>query len=65
MIFNVEESLEYMKRGGSSVLLNWAEDNDLWECSWIVGGVRYTGYGNHMTVAIYECRQKAMKEPRG
>ncbi|HYF40716.1 MAG TPA: hypothetical protein VD930_13560 [Gemmatimonadales bacterium] len=36
--------LDYMKQHGSSVTLNWGEDNNLWECSWITGGKRYTGF---------------------
>lgn len=40
----LEDALREMKEGSSSVLLNWSEDDgDLWECSWIVGGNRYTG----------------------
>jgi hypothetical protein len=38
----LEDALREMKEGSSSVLLNWGEDDDLWECSWIVGGIRYT-----------------------
>ena len=40
-------ALEYMRAHGSSVLLNWGEDTTLWECSWITGGDRYTGWTNH------------------
>jgi hypothetical protein len=40
----LEDALREMKEGSSSVLLNWAEDDgEIWECSWIVGGERYTG----------------------
>jgi hypothetical protein len=39
----LEDALREMKEGSSSVLLNWGEDDgELWECSWILGGKRYT-----------------------
>lgn len=34
--------LETMQEGGSSVTLNYGEDTGHWECSWIVGGERFT-----------------------
>lgn len=41
----LEDALREMKDGSCSVVLNWSEgDRDLWECSWIVGGVRYTSH---------------------
>jgi len=41
----LEDALREMKDGCCSVILGWSEDDgDLWECSWIVGGVRYTGH---------------------
>lgn len=36
----LEEILAYMQQHGQSVLLNWGEDNNLWECAWISGGDR-------------------------
>lgn len=40
----LEQTLAWMKEGSCPVLLNWGEDHgEYWECSWIVGGVRYTG----------------------
>lgn len=41
----LEDALREMKEGSCSVTLSWSEDDrDQWECSWIVGGVRYTAY---------------------
>ncbi len=52
----LEDALREMKEGSCSVALvlrdreravelGWSEDDgELWECSWIVGGVRYSGY---------------------
>lgn len=42
----LEPLLEYMREHGQSVLLNWGEDDNLWECSWITGGERFTGLSN-------------------
>ena len=44
-----------MSRQGSSVLLNWGEDNNLWECSWITGGKRYTGFSQFPDLAVLDC----------
>jgi hypothetical protein len=41
----LEDALREMKSGSCSVLLAWSEDDgELWECSWIVGGERYTAH---------------------
>lgn len=37
------EHLDRMKERGSSVILNWGEDTNCWECSWITSGKRYVG----------------------
>jgi len=43
-----------MAHHGSSVLLNWGEDNKAWECSWITGGSRFTGFdANPCQAAIH------------
>ena len=44
--------IERMKDRGSSVLINWGEDNDLWEVSWITGGKRYSGYDQSLSRAL-------------
>jgi hypothetical protein len=53
-------ALVWMKEQGSSVLLNWGEDDNCWECSWITSGERMTGVDKNMTSAIVCCllRQK-------
>ncbi len=48
----IPRALEWMRQTGSSVLLNWGEHDDVWECSWITGGKRYTGESENMTAAI-------------
>ena len=39
---HVPDLLGWMAAHGSSVILNWGEDNNQWECSWITGGNRFT-----------------------
>jgi hypothetical protein len=39
---DLKEALTWLKRRCSSVLLNWGEDTDNWECSFISAGERYT-----------------------
>lgn len=57
----LEDALREMKEGSSSVLLNWGEDDGLWECSWIVGGKRYTAHHHQPRTAVLgavvECTQ--------
>ncbi len=42
--FGFESLLAYMTKHGSSVVLNWGEDTEVWECSWITDGRRYSGF---------------------
>lgn len=49
-----------MTRLGSSVLLNWGEDDKLWECSWITGGVRYTAFDMIVENAVRQCAKKVL-----
>lgn len=51
--------LIYMKDHGSSLLLNWGEDTGQWECSWITGGQRFTGYGATLELAACRAALKA------
>lgn len=44
--------LLFMAHKGSSVELNWGEDTDAWECSWITGGTRFVGAANIAPLAI-------------
>jgi hypothetical protein len=47
-----------MAESGSSVILNWGEDSNTWECSWISGGVRFTGNQTELRLAILESLNK-------
>lgn len=42
----------WMQAKGSSLLLNWAEDDGLWECSWITSGNRHVGHSTGLDGAI-------------
>ncbi len=50
--------LSYMQRRGSSVILNWGEDDEQWECSWITDGKRYTAFSGSPTQAARDCLVK-------
>ena len=54
--------LNYMRERGSSLILNWGEDNNLWECSWITGGKRYCGYSTYPIVALEQALTKCEDE---
>ena len=55
MEITIEDALLEMKEGSSSVLLSWGEDDGaLWECSWIVSGVRYTTHHPQPRTAILQ-----------
>jgi hypothetical protein len=58
----VEETLEWMKTNGSSVLLNWGEDTNAWECSWISGGKRFTGCQTLQRLSILESLNKCFAD---
>ena len=57
----LETKLGFMREHGSSVLLNWGEDDNLWECSWITGGDRYSGYSKFIDEAVRQCFEAARK----
>lgn len=61
-MYSLEEMLNFMKSKGSSVLLNWGEDNDLWECSWITGAKRFTFVSKDMELAVKLVIDKAATE---
>jgi hypothetical protein len=56
--------LIHMREHGSSVILNWGEDNDLWEASFISGGIRYTAFSISPLVAAREAHEKAILATR-
>ncbi|MGA9772337.1 MAG: hypothetical protein WBV94_25110 [Blastocatellia bacterium] len=45
-------ALNFMRETGSSVQLNWGEDNNLWELSWITGGKRITALSKDKVLAV-------------
>ena len=57
--------LVWMRRYGSSVLLTWGEDTGQWECSWITGGRRYTGWHSTATGAAARALIRVGEAERG
>jgi hypothetical protein len=51
----LQDVLDKMTQEGSSVLLNWGEDTNNWECSWITGGRRYVSHAAWLEGAIAHC----------
>lgn len=51
--------IEDLKSQGSSLIMNWGEDNGCWEVSWITGGVRFTAVGPDLALTLAACRTKA------
>ncbi len=49
---DIEPVLDWMQGSGSSVVLTWGEDNSVWECSWITGGERFTGFSQCVRYSI-------------
>lgn len=60
-IYDLEVLLGFMRQHGSSVLLNWGEDNDQWECSWIVSGERFTAHAG----TSFEAARKVVRKVAG
>lgn len=54
------EILVDMQMHGQSVTLNWGEDNGVWECSWITGGNRYSGFSKNPYFAILAAYMNAL-----
>lgn len=53
---STDEILEWMTREGQSVVLNWGEDNGMWECDFINGrGKRFSSVAYPLRKAIREC----------
>jgi hypothetical protein len=53
------ELVNEMKQCGSSLCIDWGEDTDRWEVSWITSGVRYTAVGQFMQDTVRQCYEKA------
>jgi len=60
--YSVEQAATWMSENGSSVWLGWGEDTGAWECSWITGGVRYTGVEPSLREAILESLRGSRKQ---
>ena len=57
--FSFLKKIAWMQRHGSSLLLNWGEDDGLWECSWITGGQRYVGHSKLIDRAMEKAIEAA------
>ena len=55
----LKEEIAAMQFNGSSIVLNWGDDNNLWEVSWITGGERFCGFSTDLLTAIKEAVSKA------
>ena len=56
--------LEEMSEHGQSVMLSFGEDNGCWECSWITGGKRFTGYGADANQSVRSAINKMLVQTR-
>jgi carbon monoxide dehydrogenase subunit G len=56
--------LDWMMMHGEGVLLNWGEDEDLWECLWYFGGRQITGASRSLIEAVSECLSSAREAQR-
>jgi len=56
---DLEELIGRMQQLGSSLTMNWAEDDHLWCIDWITGGVRYSGTSLDLTDALLDAVWKA------
>ncbi len=61
---DLQDLLEKMQERGSSVDLNYGEDNGSWECSWIVGGQRFTEFSSVPDDAARSCARKVLDHLR-
>ena len=57
---SLEHLFSVMQAHGSSVTLNWGEDNERWEVAWITSGTRYIGVSKESTVATQQAISQAM-----
>lgn len=59
---SVTDALGWMAVHGSSVVLNWGEDDNLWECSWITSGKRFTAFREEIPDAIKDVLGKVRND---
>lgn len=53
--------IDWMKERGSSFDLNYGEDNGCWECSWVTGGRRFTGFADAPQRAVCEAALRGVE----
>jgi hypothetical protein len=46
--------IEYMVNHGSSLTVNWGEDNGCYEVDWITGGERFRGVSRNLLDAMQQ-----------
>jgi hypothetical protein len=59
---DVKTWLGRMKDKGTTVLLTWRADTNVWECSWTTSGGRYAGSHSDILESIKECVRKFQDE---
>lgn len=60
----LDQLLSFMQKHGSSVLLNWGEDNNSWEASWISGGERFSDVSSSPRVALRKVLENVLSLER-
>jgi len=55
-------TLLHLKKISSSVSINWGEDTDLWECSAVSGGQRFTINHASARIAAFELLEKLLSK---
>jgi hypothetical protein len=58
----LEERIDYLRGRANSLILNWGEDTNTWEVSWITSGKRYTWTSTELGRAVYEVWRAAERE---
>ena len=54
------DSIVFLKNHSCSFMLNWGEDNDVWECSVISSGERLSVFNSSMFAAVTELYDKVV-----
>jgi len=59
MVILLTDALRKMAAMGQSVTLNWGEDTELWECSWVTAGKRFTGFSTDPVKSVLQVLEQA------
>ena len=59
-IHHLVDSIVFLKNHSCSFMLNWGEDNDVWECSVISSGERLSAFNHSMFEAVTELYDKVV-----